>query len=285
MISQTTDATILEETIDLIRDQLDSRLRTLAIAACRVGVFFTGLKLNSGHAGVAFTPVAEIGEAVCCPRSAARMPDAGRLTHKSIEEILDYALSGNVLKSAIGVASINALSSFLFDQGIKQDYDIHYDRDGLDLLKIGPDDIVCLVGAFTPYIRKFKTTGNPFTIIEKNPDTLKADEKEHYRSPGQAPDILKDADVIIVTGAAIVNRTFDGLLKQTEPGGQVAVIGPTVSMVPDIYFRKGVNLMGGVHITNPDVMLRIIEEGGSGYHLYNTCARRVTFVRREGERE
>jgi uncharacterized protein (DUF4213/DUF364 family) len=266
VISQTTDATILEETIDLIRDQLDSRLRTLAIAACRVGVFFTGLKLNSGHAGVAFTPVAEIGEAVCCPRSAARMPDAGRLTHKNIEEILDYALSANVLKSAIGVASINALSSFLFDQGIKQDYDIHYDRDGLDLLKIGPDDIVCLVGAFTPYIRKFKTTGNPFTIIEKNPDILKADEKEYYRSPGQAPDILK-------------------LLKQTEPRGQVAVIGPTVSMIPDIYFRKGVNLMGGVHITNPDVMLRVIEEGGSGYHLYNTCARRVTFVRREGERE
>jgi uncharacterized protein (DUF4213/DUF364 family) len=284
VISPTTDAAILEETIELIRDQMGSRFKTLAIAACRVGVFFTGLKLNSGHAGVAFTPVGEIGEAVCCPRSAARMPDAGRLTDKSIEEILDYPLSANVLKSAIGVALINALSSFLFDQGIKQGYDIHYDRDGLDFLEIAPDDTVCLVGAFTPYIRKFQTTGNPFTIIEKNPDTLKTDEREYYRPPAQAPDILKDADVIIITGAAIVNHTFDGLLKQTQPDSQVAVIGPTVSMIPDIYFREDVNLMAGVHITDPDVMLRVVEEGGSGYHLYNTCTRRVTFVKR-GEKE
>jgi len=39
----------------------------LGVAACRVAVFFTGVKLNSGHAGVAFTPIAEIGEAICCP--------------------------------------------------------------------------------------------------------------------------------------------------------------------------------------------------------------------------
>jgi hypothetical protein len=39
----------------------------LGVAACRVAVFFTGVKLSSGHAGVAFAPIAEIWEAVCCP--------------------------------------------------------------------------------------------------------------------------------------------------------------------------------------------------------------------------
>jgi uncharacterized protein (DUF4213/DUF364 family) len=210
------------------------------------------------------------------------MPDAGRLTHKTVPEILDYASSSNVLKSSIGVASINALSSLLFDQGIEQDYDIHSDHDGFDFLDIGPNDSICLVGAFAPYIRRLKTRGNRFAVIERTPDTLKAEEGPYYRSADQAPLLLKGADVTIITGAAIVNHTLDGLLKHKPPQGQVAVIGPTVSMVPDVFFREGVDIMGGIQITDPDLMLRIIEEGGSGYHLYNSCARRVTFVKRRG---
>ncbi|GAG49248.1 unnamed protein product, partial [marine sediment metagenome] len=54
---------------------------------------------------------------------------------------------------------------------------------------------------------------------------------------------------------------------------------PTASMIPNVYFNRGVDLMAGVQITNSDQMLRILEEGGSGYHLYNTCAEKVTFVK------
>lgn len=283
MTTSTVDRSILEETVGLIQDRLEDRLRALTVEGCRVGVFFTGLKLNTGHGGVAFTPIAELGEAVCCPRSAARMPEAGKLRRKPIPELLDYALDGNALKGAIGVALINALSSLIFEQEAQRPYDIHYDHDGLEFVDMRPDDTVCLVGAFTPYIRRFKALGTPFIVIEKNPDTLKPDERRYYRSPDRAPDVLKDAHIIILTGAAIVNHTFDKLLSQTRQDAQVAAIGPTVSMVPDIYFRKGVDLMAGVQITDSDAMLRIIEEGGSGYHLYNTCARRVTFVRRRGD--
>jgi uncharacterized protein (DUF4213/DUF364 family) len=243
-----------------------------------VGVFFTGLKLNTGHSGVAFTPISEIGEAVCCPRSAARMPDAGKLTHKTVAEILDYTSSPNALKSAIGVALVNALSGLVFERDAGPHYEIVHDRDALDLLDIGPTDAVCLIGAFTPYIRRFKATSNPLTIIERSPETLKMDERRYYKSQDQTREVLKHTNAIIITGAAIVNHTLDGLLREIEQGSRVALIGPTVSMIPDIYFRKGVRVMAGVHITNPDSMLRIVEEGGSGYHLYNTCARKVTFV-------
>jgi len=273
------DMDFLEETVRLIQQQMDARRDALAIETLRVGVFFTGVKLNTGHAGVAFTPTTEMPEAVCCPRSAARMPDAGGLTEKSIEEILGYALSPNVLKSAIGVATINALSHYLFETGIKQDYDVHYGQDGLDLLEVAPDDSVCLVGAFTPYIRRFKNRGSRFFIIEKSPETLKQDERKHYRPSSGASSILPDCDVVIVSGAAIVNHTLDGLLEDTRRDARVALIGPTCSMLPDVYFREGVHLMGGVRVTDPDRMLSILEEGGSGYHLFNTCAEKVTFVR------
>lgn len=269
---------ILEETIQLIRERMGGRLASLAIEECRVGVFFTGVRLESGHAGVAFTPVREMPEAVCCPSSAARMPDAGKLTRKDIDECLAYAMSSNPIKSAIGVAVLNALSHYLFENALGNHYDILCGGDGLDSMEISPPETVCLVGAFTPYIRRFKTAGNQFFIIEKTPEALRPEEMKYYRPPSEAPHVLSESDVVIITGAAIVNHTIDELLNQTKPDSRIGIIGPTASMVPDVFFREGVNVMAGVRITDPDLMLRILGEGGSGYHLSHTCAQRVVFV-------
>ena len=273
---------ILEETVQLIRERMAGRLASLAIEEFRVGVFFTGVRLESGHAGVAFTPIGEIPEAVCCPSSAARMPDAGKLTRKDIDELIAYAMSPNPMKSAIGVALLNALSHYLFENAPAQHYDIHYGRDGLDYMEISPPDTVCLVGAFTPYIRRFKTSGNQFFIIEKTPEALRPAEMKYYRPPTEVPHVLSESDVVIITGAAIVNHTIDTLLNQTKAGSRVGIIGPTASMVPDVYFKKGVDIMAGVRITDPETMLRILGEGGSGYHLSNACAEKVVFVNNDG---
>ncbi|MFQ5842370.1 MAG: Rossmann-like domain-containing protein [Thermodesulfobacteriota bacterium] len=273
---------ILEETIHLIRGRMGGRLASLAIEEFRVGVFFTGVRLESGHAGVAFTPVREIPEAVCCPSSAARMPDAGSLTGKGIEELLAYAMSPNPIKSAIGVAVLNALSHYLFENDLGKHYDIHYGRDGVDFMEISPPDTVGLIGAFTPYIRRFKASGNLFFIIEKTPEALRPEEMKHYRPSSEAPRVLSECDVVIITGAAIVNHTFDELLNQTKPDSRVGIIGPTASMIPDVYFREGVHVMAGVRITDPELMLRILGEGGSGYHLSNACAEKVVFVKNDG---
>ena len=80
-----------------------------------IGIFFTGVKLSTGHAGVASTPIGEIPEAVCCPTSAARMPQAGNLEDKPVAEILKYSLDPNVLKSAMGIATLNALSQLILE--------------------------------------------------------------------------------------------------------------------------------------------------------------------------
>jgi uncharacterized protein (DUF4213/DUF364 family) len=278
-----TSAPHLEETVRLIKERLTGERKAPAVEAVRVGIFFTGVKLDSGHSGVAFTPAGEIPEAVCCPKTAARMPEAGSLTEKPAGELLTYALSSNVLKSAIGVAAINALSGLLEDGSRDHPYDTYCDSDGVEFLDVRPDDTVCLVGAFTPYIRRFRERSAPFFIIEKTPEPLKSEEKQFFRPQGEARRILPDADVIIITGAAIVNHTLDGLVGLTRPDARVAVIGPTASMVPDVYFAAGVDIMAGIRVTDSDQMLRILEEGGSGYHMYKSCAEKVTFVKRREE--
>jgi hypothetical protein len=55
------------------------------------------------------------------------------------------------------------------------------------------------VGAFGPYIRQLKMMGNPFFVIEKNPQKLRPDEMKFFRSEAEAGATLERLDVAILT--------------------------------------------------------------------------------------
>ena len=59
------DEPILAETIDGIARVMGAELDRVAVARAVVGLFFTGVKLNSGAAGACATPLRSIPEAVC----------------------------------------------------------------------------------------------------------------------------------------------------------------------------------------------------------------------------
>jgi len=70
---------IVRELIQIIKkSDIISRFN-LTPKDLRIGVFYTGVVLSTGHAGMSYTPVQEIPEAVCCPRSHKKMPQAGEL--------------------------------------------------------------------------------------------------------------------------------------------------------------------------------------------------------------
>jgi uncharacterized protein (DUF4213/DUF364 family) len=244
-----------------------------------LGIFFTGVKLSTGHGGCAFTPIGEVPEAVCCPTSAARMPPAGNLDGKPVSQIINYSLDPNVLKSAIGVAILNGLSQWIVESGNERDYELVRDKDGFDLLEIQPHETVSLVGAFGPYIKRLKAMGNPFYIIEKNRQTLRPDEMKHFKPESEMKTAIEKSHVAIITGTAIVNHTIDGVLSWINNGKRTAIIGPTASMLPDAFFRRGVNVMAGVRILNPDLMLKILKQGGSAYHLLKECSEKIAFIK------
>jgi hypothetical protein len=37
--------------------------------------------------------------------------------------------------------------------------------------------------------------------------------------------------------------------------------------------------MAGIEIQKPDVMIKILKQGGSGYHLMNECSEKIAFVK------
>src|SRR4030066_1114731 len=118
---------VIAETIDIITEKSPTPLEEIWIDDLVIGIFFTGVKLSTGHAGCAFTPIGEVPEAVCCPTSAARMPQAGNLEGNPVSEVLKYSLDPNVLKSAIGVATLNALSQLGIESEESAGYQITKD--------------------------------------------------------------------------------------------------------------------------------------------------------------
>jgi uncharacterized protein (DUF4213/DUF364 family) len=272
-------SSVIAETIRLITGKSRFEPEKTQVDDVVLGVFFSGVKLSSGHSGVAFTPIGELPEAVCCPTSAARMPPAGNLEKRPVLELLDYATDPNVVKSAIGVALVNALSHALLESEKSPGYRIIEDTDGFDLLGIEPREVVTLIGAFGPYIRKLKTMGNPFFIVEKNPQTLRPDEMAHFRPEPDIAATLDETDVVIITGTAIVNHTIDRILSLLRKNHRAAIIGPTASMLPDAFFERGITVMAGVRMTDPDGMIKILKQAGSGYHLLQHCAQKIAFLK------
>lgn len=268
------------ETLEAIENKLGSKLEELKVADAVIGVFFTGVVLNTGHAGVAFTPIGEMPEAVCCPKTAARMPESGKLRGREVRGIAHYALSANVLKSALGVAAINALSHYAWQELGPDDYEVLLDKDAIDGIDFAKSGTVALIGAFTPFIRQLKEAGADFVILEKNPDALKGDELKLYRPAEAAPEVLPRSDTVIITGTAIVNHTIDGILSSIRPESFVVIAGPTASMIPTAFFKRGVDILGGIRVTKPEIAMRVLAEAGSGYHLFGKCADKVSFVRR-----
>jgi len=269
---------VVADTIDILTEKSPIPLGNIRVADVVLGIFFTGVKLSTGHAGVASTPISEIPEAVCCPTSAARMPQAGNIEDKPISEILKYALDPNVLKSAIGVAALNALSQLILEAIDAKEYPTIKDQDGFDLLRIQPNENVSIIGAFGPYIRRLKMMGNPFFIVEKNPLTLRPDEIKYFRPESEMRSTLEKSDVVIMTGTTIVNHTIDTILSLIKDGIRTAIIGPTASMIPDAFFKRGVHVMAGVRILDTHVMIKILKQGGSAFHLLKQCSEKNAFV-------
>jgi uncharacterized protein (DUF4213/DUF364 family) len=270
---------ILKELIEIIKNKGVIERLNLRPVDIRVGVFYTGVRLSSGHTGLAYTPVHELPEAICCPKAHARMPLAGELLKLDVNTLMNYSLEDSPLKAAIGVATLNALSAILLE-----DKDCPYKiaglGDALDLVEIGRDDTVGMIGAFPPFIKRLKETTKRLYVFERNP-VLARELGIEFQPDTLNKEIIPRCDVLIITGVTIVNHTLEPILGLAKKAREIAVIGPTASLYPEPLFKRGVTTMGGVRITNQDRVLEIITQGGSGYDLFEKYADRIIIKRSE----
>jgi uncharacterized protein (DUF4213/DUF364 family) len=272
--------TILGETITAIGAILGPELKEIIVERVVVGLFFTGVKLTNGSAGSCATPIKTIPEAVCCPSSAMAMPFPGKLAGRRAADLAREALSGHGIRRAVGIATVNALADRCWQRRPHPDVELRPGVDAFDATEIRKSDKVVVVGAFVPFLKELKRRGQAFLVLEQDSATLKADELPFFRPADQAAEIVPEADVVLITGATLVNNTLEDLLALVRPETRVTIVGPTVGMLPDAFLARGADALGCVKITDADAFLDLLAEGGSGYHFFGRSAQKLVLARR-----
>lgn len=267
---------LLKDTVEIVLEKLNEEIDDIVVERAVFGLFFSGVKISTSHGGLCFTPVKDMPEAVCCPSSAMVMPLSGKLSNIPVKQYLDDIFCDNILRRTLGIATLNALSNLIWEkEGENTKYKPIMSRDAFDEIDVEKYEKTVVVGALIPMLKKLIASGRDFTILEQDPRTLKDREMKFYAPSQDAHKYVPDADLLVITGVTVLNGTLSCLLEMANPNAEILVTGPTASMIPDVFFDKGVTMTGGIIVTNADELLDIISEAGSGYHFFGKSAERA----------
>jgi uncharacterized protein len=226
--------TILEDLLEKIPD--DAPVRSVLVGAHWTAVC-------SRFCGLASTVMEDKPH----DHAQVKVRDAGRLHLKSACELAEYAYSDNCLEASIGVAAINSLLEVDDQQGSE--------INAVEILiKHGRGRQVALVGHF-PFIPRLRDAAKHLWVIEKHPA-----EGEYPASA--AADLIPRADVVGLTGSALINHTLDDLLSLCRPGATVVVLGPSTPL-SSVLFDHGATIISGARVVDEERVLRAIGQGAT----------------------
>ena len=240
---------ILSEVRDTLREEVPD-VGEIRVEGVCLGLGYSGLKLDTGHAGVCNTLISE-----ATPQCCEILQDAGTLAGRPVTEFLGMIESWDFIERVIGVSALNALSQIVFEKEPHR-YLVEK-RNLIDVVEVIPEDTVVMVGHIKPFTPVFTSKAKALHILERSP----------HREEGVLPDtaceqLLPEADIAVITGSALVNGTMDRLLELAGDARTVAIVGPTASCLPDPLFRRGADYVGGIRIRDADKAMRILSEGG-----------------------
>jgi len=270
---------ILSETTRIIHRLCGEGFNNITVERLVVGVFFTGVKLSNGRGGISYTPTpSELhGPGSKGPPPSGSTPYTFK--GRPVKEVLDHD-EDTLLFTAVKVAVLNALSEPFISMG---PYTVVEDRDALDLVDLKRAKEVAMVGAIIPFLSKLRERPDiKVRVIEKRKENLRGDDRRFYVPASRAAGVLPLCDTVIITGASVANGTLDRLLSLVKRDATVIVTGPTVSFVPDALFGRGVDLVSGIRVLEPEKALDMLSEGMTAYHLFDGCVKKVNILKKAG---
>ncbi len=277
-----TSGSILEETKTRLIERYGSGLSDLTLERVVIGIFYTGVKLSNGASGICFTPIKDIPESVCCPSSAKAMPRAGRLKGMHVTDTFEYLTQHAPIKRAIAIATLNALSEGIWQANPQEGAGFYKIREGDDIfadIHLETVKKAVVVGALIPVIKHLKEHTIPYRIAELDIRTLKSEELPFFVSQEDFPIEVSTADLVIISGTTLINDTLESILKLCSPSAYIIIIGPTATMLPESFFSRNISMLAGNRVVDPDEILDVLVEGGSGYHFYGHSSMKVIIQR------
>ncbi|MEI8047918.1 MAG: DUF364 domain-containing protein [Bacteroidota bacterium] len=265
---------IIDETYTIIKEKYDKRFNEVTLEQVVIGIYFTAVKLSSGYSGLAYTNLDSVD---CCSHNRQKgFGDftPGNFKGRRVVDLFSH-YDQTCLMKTIQLAVMNAISAELMAES---SYKIIENQDPIGLVDLQGKKRVCVVGAFLSYIKKIAETDCILQIVELD-ETVVPEEYKQYLLPSHLSEkAISNSDIVIITGATLVNNTLDKLLELISIKTQVILVGPTSSLIPDVLFARGVNILGATQISDSDKMLEMVAEGASGFQLFKTCATKICIV-------
>ncbi|HHP51639.1 MAG TPA: hypothetical protein ENM97_07900 [Moorella mulderi] len=240
----------------ILQDIISSLKGDAPVKEVRIGPFWTGVW--SRYCGLSSTllPPGHHGESY-------PVREAGFLTEKSARELCPYVFSPSPLEASVGMAAINSLLEI--DEGELQEINAE------DIIaEHGRNRNVVIVGHF-PFVERIRNIAQNLWVLEKNPQAgdLPAEAAE---------EVIPQADVVAITGTALINGTLEGLLQLCSQKSLVMVLGPTTPLSP-VLFDHGVHVVSGTRVTDPEWVLKAISQGVVFKQLKGRGVRLLTMSR------
>jgi uncharacterized protein (DUF4213/DUF364 family) len=92
-------------------------------------------------------------------------------------------------------------------------------------------------------------------VLEKNPrpGDIPAQEAAPY---------LAKAEIIAITGSAVVNGSMEDELSMCNPDATIMILGPSTPL-SEVFFKHNVSILSGSQVVDEEKALLTIEQGGS----------------------
>jgi uncharacterized protein (DUF4213/DUF364 family) len=241
-------------------DELLATLPDGLVWDIRVGAFWTAVVAEvdgQSRCGLASTLRAEENHH---HGGGSAVREAGMLLGHSARELAGLARSYHPLEAAIGMATINALLPGHEERWV----DLNA---GEVIARRGAGKRVALVGHF-PFIPYVRERVGALSVLERRPagEDLPAE---------AACAVIPRADVVAITGTALLNHTFEGLMALCRPGALVLVLGPSTPLSP-VLFRYGVHILSGSVVEDVEAVLQAVSQGANFRQVHRYGVRLVT---------
>lgn len=181
------------------------------------------------------------------PHGHSQIRDVGVLHQKTTQELAGWVLSDNLLEASIGMAALNSL--------IDLDINRLVELNAAEVIANGcKDKNLAIIGHF-PFVDRMKLLARNCWVIEKRPFGDDFPEEA-------AQEFIPQADVVAITGTALINHTMDGLLALCRPEAQVIVLGASTPLSA-LLFDYGISFLSGSRVIDQDAAVTTIQQGAT----------------------
>jgi uncharacterized protein (DUF4213/DUF364 family) len=162
---------------------------------------------------------------------------------------------------------LNAISQHIFELAKANDWGNPYIEikiNLIDYLKVDNNTRIIFIGFIKPLIQKVANLTENLLINEDNP-LIKGEFDEFPVKANIEQLSLEEraTDILICSGTTIINDSIELILEAFRKKVKyILLIGPSSSMIPDILFESGIDLVGGMKIINSKSTLKVLQEGG-----------------------